>query len=115
MTSNSHTFPHALSLDWWGELSVCPNQYPAQGIEMQPGAPSQANVQADCQRMEGRVLGRRGVMGQETTSQSETFPSAATMGVPRFQKCLPVTYGDGSLEVLKEIVICTQDPKQVIL
>ncbi len=52
-------------------------------------------------------------MGQETTSQSETFSSAATMGVPRFLKCLPVTYGDGSLEGLKEI--CTQDPKQVIL
>lgn len=77
----------SLSLGWWGELSVCPNQYPAQGIEMQPAAPSQANVQADCQRM-----GRRGVKGRETTSQSETFPSTATMGAPRFQKCLPVPH-----------------------
>lgn len=28
--------------------------------------------------------------GRETTSQSETFPSTATMGAPHFQKCLPV-------------------------
>lgn len=88
MTSNSHTLPHAPSLGWWGELSICPNQYPAQGIEMQPGAHGQANVQAYCQRM-GRGWG---VKGRETTSQSETFSSTATVGVPHFQKCLPVPH-----------------------
>ncbi len=53
-------------------------------------------------------------MGQETTSQSETFSSAATMGVPRFLKCLPVMVM-AHWKVLRRLWICTQDPKQVIL